>query len=56
MTEKKATTQSSLGELIERFANMSPEERQRDIAKANEYLRANGVKNLSDFDKLMRSS
>ena len=55
MSEKNGTSRSSLDELLEQFESLSAEEQRHEIAEADEYLRANGVKSLDDFDKLMRT-
>jgi len=54
MRENTARPQTPLDKL-EEFESLPAKERSQSIADANEYLRANGVKNLNDFDGLMRT-
>jgi hypothetical protein len=53
--QAKKVPASSLDELLEEFESLSVEERGRQIADANAYLRARCVRSLSDFDKMMLS-
>jgi hypothetical protein len=42
---------SELDHLLEQFEKLSPVEQNRQIAKANAYLRANGIDSLSRLDE-----
>jgi hypothetical protein len=52
--QEKTTPRSTLGELLDAFEKMSPEERQRDINRANAFLHENGIDTLAKFDEWMR--
>jgi len=47
-------TRSQLDELLDRFEKLSPEERRRDVEKAESFLLANGIDNLPRFDEWVR--
>ena len=48
------TTRSRSADLLEAFENMSPEERRREIDKANAFLRENGIDTLEKFHEWAR--
>ena len=47
-------TRSQLDELLDRFEKLSPEERRRDVEKAESFLLANRIDNLPRFDEWVR--
>jgi len=51
---EKARMRSSLDGSLDAFEKMSPEERQRDIDRANAFLRENGIDIFEKFDEWAR--
>jgi hypothetical protein len=49
-----AVEQETIGELIDAFEKLSPEERRRDIEAANAFLRKHGVEGLQRLKELRR--
>jgi|SoimicmetaTmtHMA_FD_contig_71_396024_length_609_multi_2_in_0_out_0_1 hypothetical protein len=47
-----AVKRSTLDELLGQFERLSPEARQRDVARANAVLQAKGIRCLRDLDQL----
>lgn len=45
---------SRLDELLDELEKMSPEERRRDIERAETFLRANCIDSLEQFDRWMK--
>jgi hypothetical protein len=50
-----ASVRSELDELLYRFETMPPDERRRDIKRAEDFLRRNGINSLARFDEWTRT-